>query len=62
MHSMDSHGNIAAFQALDEDQTTSINNNDSYPSVSSELLIEDEEANQMVMPNFAYIYACSSTM
>ena len=62
MHLMDSHGQEATFQELDEDQTADINNNDSYPSVSSKLVIEDEEANRMVMPNFSYIYACFPTI
>ena len=39
-----------------------LNGDDSHPSVSSEPLIEDEEANQTIRPNFTYIYACSSTM
>ena len=40
---------------------TRLNGNDLHPNISSESLIEDEEAHRMFMPNFAYIYACSST-
>ena len=34
---------------------TRLNGNDFHPSISSKPLIEDEEAHQTVMPNFAYI-------
>ena len=37
------------------------NKNNSHPSVSSKPLIEYEEPNLMVMPKFAYLYACFST-
>ena len=59
-------------QALHNDQTSrddtassgcSISNGHArLNDVSSELLIEDETPNQIVTPNFPYIYASSSTM
>ena len=48
--------------ALSSIEWTQLNNNDSHQSISSKPLIEDEQAHQTVTPNFAYIYACSSTM
>ena len=51
--------NLSAPSSIEQ---TRLNGNDLHPSVSYELLIEDEKPNPMAMPNFAYIYACSSTM
>ena len=39
-----------------------LNSNNLHQSVSFELLIEDETTHRTVTPNFAYVYACSSTM
>ena len=37
------------------DLMTRLNDNDSYPSISSIPLIEDEEPNPTITPNFVYI-------
>ena len=38
-----------------------LNGDNSYPNVSFELLIKDEEADQTTAPKFTYLYPCSST-
>ena len=44
-------------------ERTQLSGHDSHPNISSEPLIEDEESNIMVTPNFSYNgHTCSSTM
>ena len=49
--------NLGASSSIERMQ---LNSNDSHPSVSFELLIEDEDLNPMAMPNFVYKLRCSS--
>ena len=51
--------NLSASSPIEQ---TRLSDNDSHPSISSELLIEDEESNPMAKPNFAYKLTCSLTM
>ena len=51
--------NLGASSSIER---TQLNSNDSYPSVSSEPLMEDEESNPTITPNFVYKLRCSSTM
>ena len=46
--------------ALSSIKRTQLNGNDLHPSVSSELLFEDEEPNTTTAPKFFYLYARSS--
>ena len=42
-------------------EQTRINHNNSHPSVSSEMLVEDETVNPTFTPKFTYLYECSLT-
>ena len=41
---------------------TQLNGNDSHPSISLKLLIEDETSNSTVTPKFAYIFVSNQTV
>ena len=51
--------NLSALSLIERER---LNGNDLHPSVSSKLLIENDEPNPMVTPSFFYKLTCSSTM
>ena len=57
-----SHATLQHLNAPSSIKHTRLKCNNLNPSISSELLIEDEMPNPTATANFAYIHACSSTM
>ena len=53
---------VAKSECFIFNQRVRLDGNNLHPSFSSKPLIEDEEANPTVTPNFAYNLTCSSTM
>ena len=51
-----------SLSALSLIKWTQVNDNDSYPRISYEPLIDNEEAHRTITPNFSYIYSCSLMM